>query len=76
MSVQVIKTDREDRVESGPVMFEYRDGYHDWCGVFFRGDDALGYAFALEKLLAGEGDFFAEQEARSLLDQLQAVREP
>lgn len=34
------------RVETGPLQFG-----EDWPGVFFRGDDALAYALALERAL-------------------------
>lgn len=34
------------RIENGPIQFGA-----DWPGVFIRGDDALGYAATLRKLL-------------------------
>ena len=34
------------RVESGPTKFG-----DDWCGVFIRGDEAIGFSFQLKKLI-------------------------
>lgn len=35
-----------ERAETGPMQFG-----DDWCGVFIRGDNAAGFAIALEQLL-------------------------
>lgn len=39
----------QQRPETGPLEFE-----GDWPGVFIRGDNAFGYALALEMLIADE----------------------
>ena len=43
------------RPESGPMEFQ-----DDWCGVFIRGDNALGFSFALRAVLESLTD---EQKA-------------
>lgn len=48
---RVVPTLETDRVETGPVKFQYADGEKDWTGVFIRGDNALHYAFHLQLLL-------------------------
>ena len=34
------------RVETGPLKFE-----DDWTGTFIRGDDSLGFAFAIRSII-------------------------
>ncbi len=39
-NVQKLRVDRDKRVESGAVAFEYNNG-EDWPGLFLRGDDSF-----------------------------------
>jgi len=45
------------RPETGTMQFE-----GDWSGVFIRGDNAFGYAMALERYLQGEREDFLSVE--------------
>lgn len=56
-----------DRVETGAVQFG-----DDWPGVFIRGDNAFAYAMALETVLDGRKDVFAEANARNLVNLLRS----
>jgi hypothetical protein len=59
-----------DRVESGPVQF----GPDDWPGLFLRGDNALAYALALERVLTSGGSAMDRTMLRDLLAALQSVQ--
>lgn len=50
-NVQVLRVDREDRVESGSVCFEYSDGRQDWNGLFLRGDNSFGLALSIQTVV-------------------------
>lgn len=45
--VQVLPVERDERVESGAVKFQYKSGESDWTGLFLRGDDSFGHALAI-----------------------------
>ncbi len=47
--VEVLKVERENRVETGVVQFN-----DDWPGVFIRGDDCRGFAMAIKSVLEGK----------------------
>jgi hypothetical protein len=53
------KARKRHSVRTGMLKFE-----NDWPGVFIRGDDAFGYAWALECLMSD-----LERRARELLEQ-------
>lgn len=57
----------DDRVETGPVQFG-----DDWPGVFIRGDNAFGYAMALEAIVNGHDDPIAEAMAEGLVQILRS----
>jgi len=46
---------------------------NDWRGAFIRGDDAFGYAQALEILLKGKPDDFSLTISRAVLEGLLGV---
>lgn len=56
-NVQVLRVDREGRVESGSVCFEYSDGRQDWNGLFIRGDNAFGLALSIQTVVAAFKEF-------------------
>ncbi|QSR18424.1 hypothetical protein [Novosphingobium sp. KA1] len=55
------------RIETGVVQIG-----DDWPGVFIRGDNAFAYAMALQSVLDGRKDVFAEASVRGLLNLLQS----
>lgn len=59
-----------ERAETGPMKFG-----DDWTGVFIRGDNAFGYAFALQSVLDGTADPFAPAILRGLLATLRGSDE-
>jgi hypothetical protein len=59
------------RPETGTMKFG-----DDWSGVFLRGDDAFGYANALEQLLkTASGDILMNATLGGLLDVLKSSDE-
>lgn len=59
MIIHIDRGDDQTRVETGVVQFG-----NDWPGVFIRGDNALGYALALQS--AKSDDPIAELQLREL----------
>jgi len=61
---------KNKRPETGPMRFE-----DDWCGVFIRGDQAHGFAFAIEQLLSTqqESKDFSVLLARTQLENLKKL---
>lgn len=57
----------DDRVETGPVQFG-----DDWPGVFIRGDNAFGYAMALDAVLNGHDDPIAKVMVEGLIGLLRS----
>lgn len=51
----------DGRVETGPVQFG-----DDWPGIFIRGDNAFGYAMALQEAMEIIPDGFKKMQLRSL----------
>jgi len=49
------------RVETGPVQFG-----DDWPGVFIRGDNAFGYAMALQEAMESMPEGFKKMQLKSL----------
>jgi hypothetical protein len=49
--VRVLQLDTDERVETGAVQFNMKDGYEDWPGLFIRGDNAAWLAFQLNQAL-------------------------
>jgi len=64
----------DGRVESGPVQFN-----NDWVGVFFRGDNALHYAFVLRQIintgLADLTDTLTYSYLEALAQELESCRQ-
>jgi len=61
------------RVESGVVQFG-----NDWCGIFFRGDDAFAFAMALEAYMqdpTNEFNIFNKSVINSLIKVLMSCDE-
>jgi hypothetical protein len=62
--------DFEGRVESGRIQFN-----EDWPGVFFRGDDALVYASALEAYMNGSSnDIYVKAMVEGLFHSLKSCK--
>jgi hypothetical protein len=63
----VVGTERDFSVRTGVLQFK-----HDWPGIFIRGDDALGYATMIRKVLkqgdAGAVGFDRLEELADLLE--------
>jgi hypothetical protein len=57
-----------NRPETGAMRFG-----SDWRGAFIRGDDAFGYAQALEIILKGTPDPFSLTISRAVLESLLGV---
>lgn len=62
---------QDRRVETGPVRFG-----DDWCGLFIRGDNAMGFAMALQRLrVEHTPDVLTIQEVEYLVELLESCQE-
>jgi hypothetical protein len=51
------------RAETGRMQFG-----DDWPGIFVRGDNAMGYAMALDRVLRGQDDPISRIQVQSLIN--------
>jgi hypothetical protein len=63
----------ENRLETGPVEFEYANGKVDWPGMFIRGDDCFGYVLDISRIISAiqEGNVKNSNYYCQLLSSLQ-----
>lgn len=71
MTTRVIHIGQDERVETGPVKFVYKNGQEDWTGIFMRGDNAGYYSMMLERITDMDGlDPFILACIKSLINDL------
>lgn len=66
IKARILNIDSNDRVETGPTIIKYKNGYEDWPGVFIRGDNAFAYAIELHETISKLPDSLGKSQLKSL----------